>query len=346
MSATFASLLSAPAHVTSLRRLRSKKAYARRRFFDINLRAVYRWAPGVDGSRKRESLLDNGEDASSSMEPSRYADRQSPQDVVDADWTAAGKGDGLESWPLEDLDVYFDDAQAERRNRADTAGPSNGQPRGKSGAERPTDTFWGLPEPETQGYGSGQPPEGFSMEDWQRVRAEIESDWGPGTWQPTGGNAWTDGPLAGREVGGGLNSEAGRGIPLQGGVGPPPPIREIPPPAAVYEDWEDPDPASDAVWPDITLLLPLEVEQVLSITPSSDQVRFFLSDVTVLVQNIGISILATALLFKVPAATAATLTFPIWWPLLRAANRNRSVRASARSPLFLSGPPAIPCPSW
>lgn len=75
-------------------------------------------------------------------------------------------------------------------------------------------------------------------------------------------------------------------------------------------------------------------EQVMSITPTSEQVRFFLSDVAVLVQNVGIGILATALLFKVPAATAGTLTFPIWWPLLRAANRNLSVRSSARSGLL------------
>lgn len=130
--------------------------------------------------------MDNGEDATSTVESSRYVDRQNPQNVVDADWVPAGKGDDLEAWHLKDPGVDVEEAQVERRNRADTAGPSNWQPRGGTEAERPANTFWGLPESESREYGEGYPPEGLSMDEWQRIRAEIESDWGPSTWQPSG----------------------------------------------------------------------------------------------------------------------------------------------------------------
>lgn len=103
----------------------------------------------------------------------------------------------------------------------------------------------------------------LDREEWRKSRegdcvAESKIKRGRGAVRP-GGNAWTDGPLAGREQGRGFDSEAGEGTPLQGAAGPPPPIHEMPPPAAVYGNWEDPDSTSDTAWPDITELLPLEV---------------------------------------------------------------------------------------
>lgn len=155
--------------------------------------------PGVDGSRKRESILDNGEedappsnqtgpyDQDTRPQVGQYTPGASPQEVIDAEWSAAGRGTGLESWPLEDLEEDRETDFSERRARADMAGPSMGRLRDTGATGWQGDPFWGSPEElGTPGSVSAGPPEGVSEEDWQRVQAEIESDWGPSTWQATG----------------------------------------------------------------------------------------------------------------------------------------------------------------
>jgi hypothetical protein len=142
---------------------------------------------GIDGSRKRESLLDNGEDEASSIQPRSKSGAMSPQEMADTDWDSARKEDSLQAWPLDDLEADADLAQSERRARANSAGPSSGQSsREGNGAGWYREPFWGSPEPEVEVNGGATPPEGFSTEEWQRLTEEIEADWGPSTWQPTG----------------------------------------------------------------------------------------------------------------------------------------------------------------
>jgi hypothetical protein len=96
------------------------------------------------------------------------------------------------------------------------------------------------------------------------------------------------------------------------------------PRAAAPPPPSEPDPAAPP--PDITPLSPAEADALLPFTPQPDQVRAFNADGAALVQRVGASLLVTLACVKAPAAAAGALTAPLWWPLARAALRNRGLR--------------------
>jgi len=73
-------------------------------------------------------------------------------------------------------------------------------------------------------------------------------------------------------------------------------------------------------------------------------VQFCSGDVVALWQRLGLSALVTLAAVRTTAVAAGALTFPLWWPLLQAAGRNRALRARFRcGPAARAAPPpALP----
>jgi len=59
-------------------------------------------------------------------------------------------------------------------------------------------------------------------------------------------------------------------------------------------------------------------------------VQFCSGDIVALWQRLGLSALVTLAAVKTAALAAGALTFPLWWPLLQAAGRNRALRTRFR----------------
>ncbi|KAK9842506.1 hypothetical protein WJX81_003292 [Elliptochloris bilobata] len=73
-----------------------------------------------------------------------------------------------------------------------------------------------------------------------------------------------------------------------------------------------------------------EVDRLLPLAPSPEQVAFCSGDLVALWQRLGLSALVTLAAVKNAGLAAGALTFPLWWPLLQAAGRNRAVRSRFR----------------
>lgn len=69
---------------------------------------------------------------------------------------------------------------------------------------------------------------------------------------------------------------------------------------------------------------------MLPATPTAEQIQYCSGDSSVLWQRLGVSLLATLVTLKVSALAAGSLTFPLWYPSLQAALRNRNVRGKFR----------------
>lgn len=79
--------------------------------------------------------------------------------------------------------------------------------------------------------------------------------------------------------------------------------------------------------PDIVILSPQELDRVLPVLPFSEQADFFAGGAAQAVQRWGASLALTVLLSKAALLAATTLTWPLWWPWARAANKNFGVRS-------------------
>jgi len=84
-------------------------------------------------------------------------------------------------------------------------------------------------------------------------------------------------------------------------------------------------------------------ERLLPLAPSPEQVQFCSGDVVALWQRLGLSALVTLAAVKTAAVAAGALTFPLWWPLLQAAGRNRALRARFRCGPGPRAGPRLPC---
>ena len=69
---------------------------------------------------------------------------------------------------------------------------------------------------------------------------------------------------------------------------------------------------------------------ILPGAPTAEQIQYCSGDSTTLWQRLGISLLLTLVTVKTTALAAGSFTFPIWYPSLRAALRNRSIKGKYR----------------
>lgn len=79
--------------------------------------------------------------------------------------------------------------------------------------------------------------------------------------------------------------------------------------------------------PDIVILNPEELDRVLPVLPFSEQADFFAGGAAQAVQRWGASLALTVLFSKAALIAATSLTWPLWWPWAKAANKNFSVRS-------------------
>lgn len=79
--------------------------------------------------------------------------------------------------------------------------------------------------------------------------------------------------------------------------------------------------------PDIVILNPEELDRVLPVLPFSEQADFFAGGAAQAVQRWGASLALTVLFSKAALLAATSLTWPLWWPWARAANKNFGIRS-------------------
>lgn len=82
--------------------------------------------------------------------------------------------------------------------------------------------------------------------------------------------------------------------------------------------------------PDIVLLSPQELDRILPILPFAAQADYFSGGAAQAVQRWGASLALTVLLSKAALLAATSLTWPLWWPWARAANKNYGIRKQTR----------------
>ncbi len=91
----------------------------------------------------------------------------------------------------------------------------------------------------------------------------------------------------------------------------------------------DADSTNAGAAPDIAVLSAAELDRVLPILPLAAQATFFAGGAAEGVQRWAACLAATVLLSKVAALAAGSLTWPLWWPWARAAQRNYVLRKAA-----------------
>jgi hypothetical protein len=79
--------------------------------------------------------------------------------------------------------------------------------------------------------------------------------------------------------------------------------------------------------PDIVILSPDELDRVLPVLPFAAQADYFTGGAAQAVQRWGASLALTVLFSKAALLAATSLTWPLWWPWARAANRNYGIRS-------------------
>ncbi len=69
-------------------------------------------------------------------------------------------------------------------------------------------------------------------------------------------------------------------------------------------------------------------DKLLPLSPFKEQVEFFRGDLTQNLQRLGGAMLVTVLAStKAALLSAGALTFPLWWPWLKAAKKNNDVKS-------------------
>ncbi|KAK9866700.1 hypothetical protein WJX84_002541 [Apatococcus fuscideae] len=104
-------------------------------------------------------------------------------------------------------------------------------------------------------------------------------------------------------------------------------------PGSEEDIWESPDdwePTEAAAAPDITRLEPAELDLLMPVVPSVPQLQITSGGPVTLLQRCAGSVLGTLVFYKVVLLASASLTFPLWSPVLLAAARNWDVKKSCR----------------
>lgn len=79
--------------------------------------------------------------------------------------------------------------------------------------------------------------------------------------------------------------------------------------------------------PDIVILSPDELDRVLPVLPFAAQAEYFTGGAAQALQRWGASLALTVLFSKAALLAATSLTWPLWWPWARAANKNIGIRS-------------------
>lgn len=79
--------------------------------------------------------------------------------------------------------------------------------------------------------------------------------------------------------------------------------------------------------PDIVILSPDELDRVLPVLPFAAQAEYFTGGAAQALQRWGASLALTILFSKAALLAATSLTWPLWWPWARAANKNIGIRS-------------------
>lgn len=95
--------------------------------------------------------------------------------------------------------------------------------------------------------------------------------------------------------------------------------------ASISDEYQDTTKILDP--PDIVILSPDELDRVLPILPFAAQASFFMGGAAQAVQRWAASLALTVLFSKAALLAATSLTWPLWWPWARAANRNYGIRS-------------------
>jgi hypothetical protein len=69
---------------------------------------------------------------------------------------------------------------------------------------------------------------------------------------------------------------------------------------------------------------------ILPGAPTAEQIQYCSGDSVMLWQRLGVSLLLTLVTLKTAALAAGTFTFPLWYPSLQAALRNRNIKGKYR----------------
>ncbi|KAK9835074.1 hypothetical protein WJX84_005413 [Apatococcus fuscideae] len=100
--------------------------------------------------------------------------------------------------------------------------------------------------------------------------------------------------------------------------------------SGVWETVDDWTPDEEMAKPDITRLEPAELDLLMPLVPSASQLQIVTGGPTNLLQRCAGSLLGTLVCYKFVLLASASLTFPLWSPVLLAAARNWDVKKSCK----------------
>ncbi|CAL5222015.1 g4305 [Coccomyxa viridis] len=261
----------------------------------VRAHADYRWSASSSGRRIRDTLLDNVDTSSASRDDSQAQDA----------------GEGRADDRKNGMRVKQDADLSERPEQLD----EDDEPPGKASAVQ-AGAAWDKARvngQEDNGWGPGIP--NLEREDW---------DWGAAAGR-TSNRASSNGSSPG-----GWSTKRDR--PAAESTWNEPELNQAEESAADPGAWDDDlagNPGSGEL-PDIVELRPEEAAAILPVAPTAEQIQFCSGDTSTLWQRLGISALLTLATLKTAALAAGSLTFPLWYPSLRAALRNRSIKGKYR----------------
>lgn len=82
---------------------------------------------------------------------------------------------------------------------------------------------------------------------------------------------------------------------------------------------------------------------ILPGAPTAEQIQYCSGDSVLLWQRLGVSLLLTLVTLKTTALAAGSFTFPLWYPSLQAALRNRNIRGKSRCAPGMQNPESSTC---
>ncbi|CAK0786622.1 hypothetical protein CVIRNUC_009836 [Coccomyxa viridis] len=259
--------------------------------------ADYRWSAGTSGRKIRDTLLDNVD-----IESAASSDRESNGDGSAAARPQNGSRNGGNSpEAFEERAAAADTAQSEDPSAApERQGPEAWD---KARLTPAVDNGWGpgIPELDREDWDWGASSSGRAPS----INSNAASSWSQQGSQPAADSSWRD--LGSDEGTAGDAADTGAWDNDAGEAG-----------------------AAGGELPDIVELRRDEAVAIFPGAPTAEQIQYCSGDSVTLWQRLGVSLLLTLVTLKTTALAAGTFTFPIWYPSLRAALRNRSIKGKYR----------------